>query len=218
MTRTIKFTHSIIAKTVLTACLGSAITTASCNSSKTPGVIQPVQGPSAAEVRQQQERNRRKAIKLVEQGDDALNDGDLVDALEIYAEAAQTDDSLSAAWNNLGVALMQAERYADADAALLLAERADPTDPRPAFNRGLLNYERGYLRIAREFFDAALQAEPQYLPALWGIIKCDRDLAQTSRQTLSLIRRAVLLETDTRYVESLERMRIEIEDQLEAEL
>lgn len=161
------------------------------------------------------ERNRRDAIRLVERGDEAFVDGDVERALERYAEAAQTDETLAAAWNNLGVALMDAERYADADAALLVAQRADPGDPRPAYNRGLLNYQRGYLREARDFFAASLDAEPQYLPALWGIIKCDRDLTQSDRETLRYVRRALLLEADPRYIETLRRMRIEIEDQLD---
>jgi len=169
---------------------------------------------SGTDLREQVGRNGREAIRFVGGGERAVEDGDLLEALEHYASATQRDESLSAGWNNFGVALMQAERYADADAALLFAQRADPTDPRPAYNRGLLNFERGYLRNARSFFETSLEAEPQYLPALWGVIKCDRALAQMSRTTLQHVRRALLLETEPRFVETLQRLRIEIEDGL----
>lgn len=188
-----------------------------CTASKAPGTITPTDAPTAAEVSRQREQDRRRAIKLVERGDDSMAEGELLEALEHYAQATQVDEDLAAAWNNLGVALMRTERYADADAALLLAQRADPADPRPAYNRGLLNFERGYIRQAREFFQTAIDVEPQYLPALWGAIKCDRDLAQSSKATLQLIRRALLLETDDEYLESLRLMRVEIEDQIDAQ-
>ncbi len=131
-----------------------------------------------------------------------------------YSDALNRYDDFPAAWNNLGVALMQQGEYLDAETAFARAAEQSRTDPRPLFNRGLLWLNRHYPADARRHFNEALQRDPYYLPALRGSIECDIQLRETTPETLDNIRRALLLEKDTKWLERLETQRVKIQANL----
>lgn len=131
-----------------------------------------------------------------------------------YTDALNRYDDFPAAWNNLGVALMEKGEYLDAESAFARAAEQSRTDPRPLFNRGLLWMKRHYPADARVHFNGALERDPYYLPALRGSIECDVVLRETSPQTLDHIRRALALEKDPRWIDRLESQRIKIQGHL----
>lgn len=131
-----------------------------------------------------------------------------------YNDALNRYDDFPAAWNNLGVALMQQGEYLDAETAFARAAEQSRTDPRPLFNRGLLWLNRHYPADARQHFNAALARDPYYLPALRGSIECDIQLRETNAETLDNIRRALLIEKDAKWLERLESQRVKIQANL----
>lgn len=132
-------------------------------------------------------------------------------AAERYEDAIGRYDNFPAAWNNLGVALMQQERYLEAEQAFSRAAEQSRNDPRPLYNRGLLWMRRHYPADARKHFNAALERDPYHLPSLRGTIECDIVLRDPSDQTLDNIRRALMLETDSKWLERLESQRVKIQ-------
>lgn len=132
-------------------------------------------------------------------------------AAQRYEEALGRYSNFPAAWNNMGVALMEQGKFLEAEQAFARAAEQSQTDPRPLFNRGLLWMRRQYPADAREHFRRALLRDPYYLPALRGQIECDVQLRQGSDETLDNIRRALMLETDPKWIERLKAQRVKIQ-------
>lgn len=129
-------------------------------------------------------------------------------AVAYYAEYAP-------AWNNLGVALMDQQRYLEAAEAFQRAADLAPQDPRPVYNRGLLFFRRAYPREALPYFLKALDRDPHYLPALRAAIESEVRLRDVSQATLDRIRSALLLETDPAWQRFFELQRIRVAADLE---
>lgn len=94
-----------------------------------------------------------------------MGEGRLGEAIEVLGRVTLAEPDNAAAWNALGSALNQTERY---DEALVAAEKAVTLDPSFAhrFNRGLVNWEHGRFAEALRDHDAALAARPGFAPAL----------------------------------------------------
>ncbi|MBN8645481.1 MAG: tetratricopeptide repeat protein [Planctomycetes bacterium] len=135
-------------------------------------------------------------------------------AAERYEDAIGRYDNFPAAWNNLGVAMMQQERYLEAEQAFARAAEQSRNDPRPLYNRGLLWMRRHYPADARKHFNEALERDPYHLPSLRGSVECDIVLREPSETTLDNIRRALMLETDKKWLERLESQRVKIQSAL----
>jgi tetratricopeptide (TPR) repeat protein len=154
---------------------------------------------------------RGRAIDLASDGDVELSRGDFEDAIRRYERSVQQFPDFHAAWNNLGVALMELDRYAEAEEAFIRASAISASDPRPRYNRGLLYLNRGYPGDARAFFETALDLEPAHLGAMWGVIKCDVLIGSEDERTLELIGMALFRvqeEGERRWLQ-LQRERIE---------
>ena len=177
-----------------------------------------------AQLQADEARRLREALALGENGDRAYATGAAFTrdgrdenareqfelAVSYYTQAVSTYDQFFALWNNLGTALMELNRYQQAEEAFIQAAVINPADPRPLYNRGLLYRERGYPADARRYFERALEKDPNYIDALWGTIRADITLREESRQTLDRIRTALFIVTDRQhrvYLE-LERERI----------
>lgn len=133
------------------------------------------------------------------------------DAADTYRRAILQYREYPAAWNNLGVLMMNDERYLEAAEAFSTAADLSPSDPRPLYNLGLLWDRRGYLREARQFYERALDRDANFLPALRGAIRADSLLNEGTLQTLRWLEKALMLEQDAKWREwmRLQRARIE---------
>lgn len=134
------------------------------------------------------------------------------EAMHKYTEAVRVYRELPVAWNNLGVLLMKNDRYVEASSAFVTAAQLAPNDPRPLYNRGLLWDRRGYIREARESYVKALERDPEYLPALRGVIRADAIRNEGSFQTLEWVERALMLEQDSEWTKWLRLQKIRIEN------
>ncbi len=155
----------------------------------------------------------RALSKAVELAEEAYKSRKPVEAFEKYRLAVQEYSEFPAAWNNLGVLLMEQENYLSAAEAFATAGDLSPTDPRPIFNLGLCWDKRNYLNDARTYYRRALERDKNYLPALRGTIRADALLNDQSEETLMLIERALALESDDAWQKWLKLQRIRIENQ-----
>jgi tetratricopeptide (TPR) repeat protein len=162
-----------------------------------------------------QERERRE--RALREADKAFRADDPARAEELYISAIRQYPDFGQAWNNLGVALMAQDRFLEAGEAFDRAADLQPTDPRPPYNRGLLWFERGYLRDSMPHFLEAIERDPNYLPALRSAIRAAVLLRDTSPETLVHIRTALLIEKDEKWRNYFERQRLLIEANLSAE-
>lgn len=147
-------------------------------------------------------------IKLAEQAEDRER---YEEAIRHYREALEAYGEFPAAWNNLGVLLMEQERYLEAGECFSVSAELAPTDPRPAFNLGLTWDRAGYTEQALDYYLDAIRRDARYLPALRGAIRAERLLGVETEGTLDRVERALLMEQDERWREwlSFQRLRIE---------
>ena len=123
-------------------------------------------------------------------------DGKSEEALAEYRAALELDNKLYAAWNNMGQLLMEQGQYADAVSAFKVASGLEVSDPRPEYNMGIAYQRVGWGQDAYKHFEAALERDPNYLPALRGVIRAAETLGAGSEPLLGYIRSAQLQETD----------------------
>lgn len=142
---------------------------------------------------------------------DAQHTENADDAADKYRQALRLYREFPQAWCNLGVLMMEQNRYVEASEAFSTAAQIDSDDPRPLYNLGLLYDRRGYLREARGYYEQAIERDPNYLDALRGAIRADSLLNEGSMQTLRWLERALMLEQDRKWLEwmRLQKARIE---------
>jgi tetratricopeptide (TPR) repeat protein len=140
--------------------------------------------------------------------------GDLDEALNLYGQAVQLVPSFAAAWNQIGIIHLKRNDGARAEAAFRQAIENDPRDPRYPFNLGWLWEERSYLDDAAQWYDLALERDPRFLPALRQSVRVDHMRARDNERTAERIRTALLLETDPKWREYLQRRREVVEEQV----
>ncbi len=160
----------------------------SCASHKLSGEVTIDARPDA----QAFERARRLAVQAAKTANPQR-------AVELYRQAVALYPDLAAGWNNLGVALLEQQRYLEAAEAFVQAAQRAPTDPRPLYNLGLAWERTGYYRDALKHYERALARDPRYLPALRGAVRAERLLGQGRKITLDWIRTALGLERDERW-------------------
>lgn len=184
----------------------AAITAAGCS-----GAPRSPESMTLAEYREIEPQLIARAERATARGDDRFADGDYQDAVLSYAEAVEAYPAFAPAWNNMGVALMELGEFVDAERAFRRAERENPRDYRPVFNRGVMYYDRGFVRESRSLFQRAIEIDDAQLAPLWYAIKADLLLGVSDEQTLENVERALMLEDEPRYVQrlKLERARLE---------
>lgn len=155
----------------------------------------------------------RALTKAVELAEEAYKSRKPVEAFEKYRLAVREYGEFPAAWNNLGVLLMEQENYLSAAEAFATAADLSPTDARPLYNLGLCWDRRNYLEDARKYYRRALERDRNYLPALRGAIRADALLNDANDDTLALIERALALEADDAWSKWFKLQRIRIESQ-----
>lgn len=147
----------------------------------------------------------------------AAGEDDPAMAISLYREAVTAYPGLGVAWNNMGVLLMEEERYLEAAEAFAAAAEESPTDPRPLYNLGLTWDRSYYYAEALRIYLRALERDGTYLPALRGAIRAETLLGETDEETLERIRVALLREYDPRWREFFQLQRARVEEVLQAE-
>jgi Flp pilus assembly protein TadD len=157
------------------------------------------------------ENEARRATSAITLAGEAARTRNPDAAADKYRRAVREFREFPAAWNNLGVLMMQDDQYLQAAEAFSTAADLSPSDPRPLYNLGLLWDRRGYLREARRYYERAIARDANYLPALRGVIRADSLLNEGSTQTLSWLERALMLEQDDAWLTwmRLQKARIE---------
>jgi len=138
-------------------------------------------------------------------------------AIDLYRQAVAAWRDFPAAWNNLGVLLLEEGRYLDAAEAFVASSERAATDPRPLYNLGLAWERTRHLREAAEHYEDALARDPRYLPALRGFIYAEDRLGRTSEDTLDRLRVALMVEDDPEWREYFEQRKLSAEAELKGE-
>lgn len=154
--------------------------------------------------------------RAIERAERAGRMRDAVRAEALYRDATNIYPGFAAAWNNLGLTLMEQDRWSEADEAFALASDLAASDPRPLYNRGIVRLKRGYPEQAIPFFEDALAINPNFLPALRGGIRAEILTRSTSERTLRWLERAIMLETDDHWLSYLRLQRLQIEAEVRA--
>jgi tetratricopeptide (TPR) repeat protein len=198
MTRALQAGTRIIACAIVATALSGCESPTRPNEPMTPGI--------AADQREAITNAHREAKR-------ASRESDPGKAEMHYRRAVAYYNDYAPAWNNLGVTLMEQERFMEANEAFERAGDLAPSDPRPAYNQGLLFFRRSYPREALPHFLRALERDPHFLPALRAAVQAEVRIRETSQDTLDRIRRALLLETDPKWQQffQLQRNRIQAE-------
>lgn len=155
------------------------------------------------------------AIEMIKAAEEAEDNGRIDEAISNYRQALDAYAEFPAAWNNLGVLLMQQERYLEAGECFNTSAELAPTDPRPIYNLGLTWDRAGYLDQALEHYLQAVRRDGRYLPALRGSIRAERLLGVETESTLERVQKALLMEQDERWRDWLSFLKLRIEATLE---
>lgn len=151
--------------------------------------------PAIAYSRQRKEQalehyNTASKLHLDDQVDEALSQ---------YRKALELNDKLYAAWNNMGQLLLTEGNYADAVSAYQIASGLEPSDPRPEYNIGLAYQQVGWAQDSYDHFETSLARDPNYMPALHGIIRSAEMLGLGDPSIMNHIRNAQLREMDDQW-------------------
>lgn len=160
------------------------------------------------------ESRRERAAALAEQAG-RLEQSDPERALQLYRDSIAAFPEFPAVWHNLGEFLKSRGEFLPAAEALQTAARLQPTEPRSPYLLGKIYYDLRYYEEARTHFDRAIQRDPNYLPAIRGIIAVVSTDRSADESTLRLIERALLLERDSDWVSFFQNERLRIEADLD---
>lgn len=157
-----------------------------------------------------------EANRLLSEGVHAQKAGRLDAATDFYKRSVELNPNLSAAWNNLGIVLMEQVRYLDAAAAFKRAAEVstDPNDARPYANLGLVYNDAGFSEQSLQYYQLALDRDPNWLPALRGTALAARKLNKSDDRLAEAMRRGLMVETDIKWRDVFERERLRIDGAL----
>ena len=201
------------ARSLLTIACACAILVgcSSSNDRKWSETAQPANDP----VEAYKQRSRGEALALFRQASQLHEDGEFDRALVKYRESIEKDNTIFAAWNNMGQLLMQQKNYADAVAAYKIASDLQLSDPRPDYNIGLAYQTIGWADESYEHFQRSLDRDPNYLPSLRGIVRSAEMLGIGDQHVLGHIRNGQLRETNDQWREYFDRQRFRVEKLIE---
>ncbi len=178
-----------------------------CASSKSPRDISLSDGRNISE-------DLNRAVGLVARAQRAQKDEEFDEAIAFYQQAVQAYRDFPAAWNNMGVLMLNQQRYLEAAECFANAIEMAPQDPRPSFNLGLTWDKAGYPSDALTHYQAALQRDGKYLPALRGAARASWLLRRYNDSSLDVVRTALLIEQEGRWREWLELENVRIQNEL----
>jgi tetratricopeptide (TPR) repeat protein len=163
---------------------------------------------------QQSEQNLREAATLATQAERAQRAGDHPRAVELGRQAVTMYPSLGAAWNNLGISLMETQQNLDAVQAFQRAAELLPTDPKPYENLGLLYYRVGWAEDALKYYELSMERDQYWLPSLRGAAISAKSLLRSSDAILERAKRGLLIETDPKWRKVFEDEQMRVSGEL----
>lgn len=156
----------------------------------------------------------REAASLATQADRAMRAGRHDQAIDLGRRAVSLQPSLGAAWNNLGISLMETGQNMDAVQAFQRAADVSPADPKPFENLGLLYMRVGWGEDALRYYQLSLERDPNWLPALRGAAVSAKALLRSSEGGLEIVKRGLLIEQDSQWRRVFESERLRITGEL----
>lgn len=156
----------------------------------------------------------REAASLATQADRAMRAGRHDSAIDLGRRAVALQPSLGAAWNNLGISLMETGQNMDAVQAFQRAADVSPTDPKPYENLGLLYMRVGWGEDALKYYERSLERDPNWLPSLRGAAAAAKALLRSSEGGLEVVKRGLLIEQDSQWRRVFESERLRITGEL----
>ncbi len=160
---------------------------------------------AAQEAADQMVLNSQEGLRLAKEAQRQAERGDKDGAIQTYQRAVSTWRGMPAAWNNLGVLLMEKQDYAGAVGAFKVAAELSPTDPRPLENIAVSYVKSGWATDALRYYGMALERDPNRIESLRGAVRTAEMVRIRDDATLDRIRRALLIESDASYREYFER-------------
>ena len=140
--------------------------------------------------------------------------GNFALATKQYREAVTLNPEMPAAWNNLGILLMDQKDFMNSATAFRRAADLLPTDPRPYENLGLCYRSASHMVESLEFYGKSLERDENWLPSLRGAILSAMEMQKVDDVLLERINRALLLETDPAWRVELERYKLRVQGEL----
>lgn len=167
---------------------------------------------------EERDRRLRESYRLFSAGQAAQKSGNLQAAREYYSQAVELNADLAAAWNNLGIVLMESEKpdYLNAAAALRKSAELSPSDPRPYENLGLLYRRAGWYPESVRYYGMSLERDKNYLPSLRGYALGAIETSAIDETLLEHIKQALLIETEPAWRLEFERFKLRVEGELRA--
>lgn len=193
---------------VVVALAGTLLSLGACSSSRTTYANMPT-GLAQDQY--------RRMIAAADEAEIAYRTPDRTKAIQRYTAAVDQYTEFPAAWNNLGVVLMESNRFAEALHAFATASQLSPSDPRPLYNLGLLWDRRGWMKEAASYYRQALERDPNNLDALRGAIRAGSLLNEANATSLENIRRALFLEQDERWIKWVRMEQVRVQSALAAQ-
>ncbi|MCC6426465.1 MAG: tetratricopeptide repeat protein [Phycisphaerales bacterium] len=187
--------------------LGAALACAGCNTTPRP------QLPDQAET----EARLREARALLIQAEQARKSGKNVEAIDFYRRSLGLDGNNPAAWNNLGILLIEQSDYMSAANALRAAADLNPVDPKPLQNLGLAYFKAGYDQEALRYYTESLERDPNWIESIRGVAMCSHRLNLSNDEILAILSRGLMVERDRTWRDTITREKIRVEQQLKAE-
>lgn len=154
---------------------------------------------------QEIDRSRQRAYDLALKAQQLSKDGKTDEAIAALREAVSLWRDMPAAWNNLGVLLMQQQNYAEAVSAFKVAAEQSQGDPRPLENIGVCYMSSGWAEDSLRYFVMALRRDPNRIESLRGAVRAAEMLRIRDDATYERIRTALMIETDPQYRMYFER-------------
>jgi tetratricopeptide (TPR) repeat protein len=136
------------------------------------------------------------------------------EAVDEYVVALKTYHDLPVAWYNLGVLLQGQKKYAESVEALQVAADMDVSDPRAYTALGIGAQDLGWIEDAARYYDKALERNPNYLRALKKSVEVGQLLDRYDDRMLDRCHRALLQETDPKWVDYLKRMQLKAQERV----
>lgn len=149
----------------------------------------------------------RKAQEIATEAEDLERRGDIDGAIIRYRDAIAVYSDFFLAWNNLGRLQLEKNNALDAANSFKTASELAPKDPRPLKNLGDVWAKQSYFEEASRYYNAALERDPNFLPALRESVRMDHLRDNRNEATAARIQRALLQETDPKWREFLLRQK-----------
>jgi len=160
------------------------------------------------------EQSVQEATRLFNMGRVAEKNRKWADAEVYYRQSISAYDDLAAAWNNLGVVMVQQQNYLEATNAFRRVADLLPQDPTPYENLGITYQRAGYADDALRAYESSLERDPNWLPSIRGYASSVKLLNRANDGDLEVLRRGLMLETDQKWRDLYDFQRLRIEQDL----